>query len=62
MILRVIQLGAPLSHVGSRLQRASVPYRQVPAHLVTCLQQWPAGGLICAPDKIGYSLQRLHLG
>lgn len=48
--LRAVQRNEPLAHVSSRLQRAGVPYRQVPAQLVTCLQQWLGDGLIRAPE------------
>ncbi len=46
--LRALQRRQSLAAVGSTLQRAGVPNRQVPAQLVTCLRQWLADGLICA--------------
>lgn len=44
--LRVLQRGGPLAAAGSALQRAGVPLGQVPAQLVTCLQQWLAAGIL----------------
>lgn len=49
--LRVLQRGKPLAQVSSSLQHAGVPNRQVPAQLVTCLQQWLGDSLICKLDN-----------